>query len=357
MNGVEEKAFHQLIVFDATTTPPRPYFDLSDHLPAGATVCGRPVIEGERLFVPVFQGLRRIEIEVFAFDLEHCSPIWSRHIGSQPTRWISSRDLRGLIPEVELTWYAGEVLVSTSVGLLTRLDARTGYRRGVQFFPQLDEFEHRVKGPGRNLARFFGVPFPNLPAPRPRYPAPSLVIERSTGPLWVTLPPKAMHLIAVDLRTWRVAWKVPVEAQTTLLGMVGGEIALLDTGIRIGEHRMSYRTVALDGRHSRFADLELDLHESRTRAGELDLEGPLLVGMPRLLGHQLWIPTLNALEIFDVGTVSYEETQRKAGRVVPWPSGATGGTPFPVPGGKIVTVGRGDQGLGKLGYLEIFEAN
>ncbi len=352
--GGKEIAFHRLVVFDAESTPPKVHMDLSEHIPETDSVCGRPVIDGDRLFVPVFRGLRRVEIDVVAFDLKRRSKLWTRHLAGRSTRWISNRDLRGVLPEVELVLYGGELLVGCSFGMLSRLDTRNGHLRGVQFFPLFNEFENRVMHANTSLARFFGLPFPSLSSPRPRYPGPGLVIERPQGPLWVTLPPGSLFLLAIDLRTWTVAWKVPVEAQTSLLGMVDGAVAILDTGIDAGSNLMSYRTIGLDGRHARFADLELSVAVSVVKNEIVDPEGPLLVGMPRLFGRQLWVPSLTALEIFDVGALADHETRRTADRVIPWPTGATGGTPYPIPGGKMVTVGRGDPGLGRLGFLEIF---
>ena len=80
-----------------------------------------------------------------------------------------------------------------------------------------------------------------------------------------------------------------------------------------------------------------------------DVGQPLLVGAPRLAGGDLWIPTLAGLEIRDVRTPGAEETCR----LVAWPPGAHGGTPFPLSGGRLMTVYLGDITRGIGGFVEI----
>ncbi|MCA8962848.1 MAG: hypothetical protein KDC38_20130, partial [Planctomycetes bacterium] len=330
--------------------PPSLVCDVGEILEESATVCGKPVLIGRRLYVPTFSGVADVELRVTAIDLDRRQRLWQRSLGTRRTTWMCAHDLRGLLPSVELTSYGGEILIGTSFGTLVRLGAETGDYRGVQFYPQYDELEHRVRSNTRPI--FFGVLFVQLPAPRLRYPAKSPVIDTPRGPLWITLPPDSTNLIAMNLRTWTIEWRVPVERQTSLLGPLDGEIALLDVGVRCDGNTMSFRTVDTAGRHRRFFDLTLSVTSSPSPTGTADPEGPLLVGMPRRFGANLWVPTLAGIELFDLSDGA--ETRRVPRQVVAWPSGATGGTPYPLPGGGWLTVGRGDAGRGTLSYLEIY---
>ena len=76
---------------------------------------------------------------------------------------------------------------------------------------------------------------------------------------------------------------------------------------------------------------------------------PLLVGVPRLLGTTLYVPTTAGLEVWSVEPGA----EGTADRVLPWPEGSQGGTPTPLPGGGWVVVRRGDEELGTESALEI----
>lgn len=324
---------------------------LDGALPDDATPCGPPLVRGDRIYLAYFQGFREVELHVLAYDLAGNSALWDRFVGAYEVDWLCDRDLRNYLPEVFLDEYAGELLVHTNQGFLFRLGSDRGDWRGAFCYPR-HELEELFVGVH---ATYRGLRMQGLPDPRPRYPGPSLILERGAGraPLWVVLPADARHVIAIDLARWELAWTQPVPRQTQLLGGDANEILLLDNDIAVGSHELELRRLDPEtGRHRELRSLVLACRESKRLGGEPDPAGPLLRGVPRRVGGELWVPTLRGLEVFDLtasGTEPLEPT-----RVWKWPDGAVGGTAIPLGPGRLLTVHRGDEGLMTQGFLELF---
>lgn len=324
---------------------------LHSALPDDATPCGPPLVRGDRVYLPYFQGFREVELHVIAHDLVRDETLWDRFVGAYEVDWLCDRDLRNYLPEVFLDEYAGELLVHTNQGFLFRLGAARGDWRGAFCYPR-HELEELFVGVH---ATYRGLRMQGLPDPRPRYPGPSLLLDRGAerAPLWVVLPADARHVIAIDLARWELAWTQPVPRQTQLLGGDQNEILLLDNDIAVGEHELELRRLDPNtGRHRELRPLSLACRESKRLGGKPDPAGPLLRGVPRKVGSEIWVPTLRGLEVFDATARGTEPLE--PARVWKWPDGAVGGTTIPLGPGRLLTVHRGDEGLMTQGFLELF---
>lgn len=375
-------SYHRMVGLRSPTTPdasprrvapggsilsrePKPRLDLKIDraVPADATICGPPLVRGDVIFVPYFRGFREIEVSLLAYDLANSSVRWEQFLTSYSVDWLSAADLRNLLPEVFLEEYAGDLLVTLNHGLVVRLGARRGDQRGAFCYPR-HRLEELFVG-SRSIIR--GYRMQGLPDPRPRAPGPSFILEpkatdptntkKQRGPLWVVLPPDGRHVLGIDLDTWELAWTQPVPRRTHLLGHDEHGIVLVDLDIPLGEHELKLRRLDPEtGRHLQLKNIRLACRESKRPGGDPDPVGPLLRGIPRAVGSQLWIPTLTGIEVFSLNPAAPEEDDSPLDptRVWPWPNLSTGGTPIPVGSGRILTVHRGDAGLMSSGFLEIF---
>ena len=73
-----------------------------------------------------------------------------------------------------------------------------------------------------------------------------------------------------------------------------------------------------------------------------------------MAGDEVWIPTVSGLAVWDLRFPTAEPAGPT--RLLPWPAGSLGGTPFPLPGGRIATISRGDVEMGTESVFEIFAA-
>ncbi|MFQ5655299.1 MAG: hypothetical protein ACE5GW_11290 [Planctomycetota bacterium] len=339
----------------------------------GYTSLGPPRIDGDRIIIAAARGWREVELVLFAFAMGDGSLIWRRHLGTVPRHWHSNSDLRGVVPEATIVTHGGDLIVVHGAGWLARVAADSGEYRGAIIYSRysLDRLPHP------SAPTLAGDRFRVLPAPRPRYSGPPLVLPAAPEgrAALIVLPPDARELLAVDLERWQILWTHPVKPQTRLLGAHAGRLLLLDAGIPAGKKTLDLRSIdATTGRvlEDGWQTLEVagePQEPAPARRGDRGSRGsprgsgvggeppqdtrlaPLLTGVPRLVGDALWVPGTGGLEIWTL--------PRRGGgppdRVLPWPRTSRGGTPIPLGEGRIALLRRGDEGLKSSSALEILE--
>ncbi|MCI0652302.1 MAG: hypothetical protein L0Z55_10510, partial [Planctomycetes bacterium] len=328
-------------------------------LAAGWNIPGTPVTRGTRTFIPLCRGFREIELAVAAADLLTGECLWRRPLGSVRIESQSTSDVAALLPEMQLIAAGGDLIAVHAGGWLARLCQRTGEYRGVIAYPSFGDGSEEA----RSRISILSHVFRRAPAVRRRHAGPPVLAPRTHahGPLLIVAPPDARALLAVDLDRWEVEWRHEMAAESMALGCVGERIALLDAGIARGGHEAVVRLLDLDsGRIEWVSKLALRARvPEESAAADRDLH-PLLVGVPRLAGEELWIPTLAGLEIWSLGGGVIREALgggaeigRPADRVIAWPEGSPGGTPIPLGGCRLATVYRSDHALPYPSMLEI----
>ncbi len=326
---------------------------------AAWNLAGAPLFHEGVAYLPLCRGWHEVEMAIAALDLYEGALDWQRRLGVASIHWHSKHDLEALLPALELLAFGGDLVIVTPLGFLARLDRRTGENRGVLSYPRREP----APATGAEI-RVGGSRYRTRPAPRIRAPGPVVYLPRgaSAPPLLVLLPPDSRALLGLDLEAWSLAWRHELSALTQLLGESAGEILLLDAEIPRGGREVELRRIdpATGRLLSTPERLLLGSPPARPPIGEAPESSPLLTGVPRLAGREVWVPARTALEVFRLDRGALPKQPRAGGRppdlVLPWPEGCTGGTPIPLPGGRLALIGRGDVGLGTRGTLEIFAA-
>ncbi|MGE3163608.1 MAG: hypothetical protein AB7O52_01740 [Planctomycetota bacterium] len=317
---------------------------------AGATVCAPPRFADGCLYVLISRGWTEVQFEVIAIDLARAEVRWQRPLGvTKPL--LSLNDFRGMQRRGQLEPVGSDLVVIHDGGWITRVDRSTGGLCGVLGYPRhtMRESLHTASG-----FSFKGVEFKNFPAWRGRYLGPIVPLDLDRDrPGLLFLPPDSRHLLLIDLVDWRVRWfSGELTATTLFTGVQDGVAVLLDCGVPRAGNELTLRRIDWrSGAELPSAKLELEARIEAAKDHWWLATSPLLVGVPRLVGRELWIPTLAGLETWDV--VAPGEPSH---RVVPWPNGAFGGTLVPLPGERWASIGRGVPELRRPSVLEIFSA-
>ncbi|MFN0059248.1 MAG: hypothetical protein ACKVX7_12380 [Planctomycetota bacterium] len=342
--------FNHAYIFRSTTgRQPPTLVAYVKSLPPDSTICAPPLIANERLYLLAVRGLVHQELTLYCLRLTDGGIEWQRRLVNIKREWLASEDAHTLVPEARLAAVLGDIIVITGVGWVARVGADVGDYRGGLVYSRHDERDlpHVESGVNRYKLR-------KLPRPRLRYPGPDLVLSRDKrSPLFVFLASDARDLIAMDLERFTVEWAHAAEPQCQLLGQVGDELLLLDTTIAADGKEVRLRSVYTNGLLA--ADPQqiiLDSPELNYTAGNR-ARAPVLMGVPKLIGRELWIPTVRGLEIRALGF----DAPTSAPNILPWPTTADGGTPYLLPNGKLLTITRGNRELGKVSCVEIFDVD
>ncbi len=315
------------------------------------TQCGPALAVRDLVVIPRSRGFLQNEISLWAFDRDSGSLRWSRTLGRADPQAFPAFDLREILPTVYLKAWAGELLVSHNLGWLSRVGIEDGSYRGAYLYPRygLDDLPNRGK---TSIQR---IQFLGLAEPRLRNPGPSRVFERpGQGPLWVVLPPDSRHLLAINLDTWENEWPhQEAGRQEMVAGFVDQEVLLLNAEVLEGEWSIGLRRIDLEGRHRALASLKIRQVEKTSTNGPIGPFSPILVGAPRLVGRQIWVPTHTGLEIWELDQIDSSSAAPPA-RILPWPYLSEGGTPIPIDENRLITISRGFVEFFSQAELNIF---
>lgn len=331
--------------------------DALEEATAGATVSAPPLFADDCLYLLLSRGWSQVRLEVVAIDLVDAEVRWRRQLGAtEPMLSLGVYDFRGVLRTGQLVPVGSDLLVAHDAGWLARVDRSTGAYRGILGYPRYKMQDHVHESSSFSTN---GVQFQTLAAWRSRYLGP--VVYRSTATRDVALgetrvlilPPDSRHLLSVDPFGWRIAWhSSELTATTMLLGVDGDVAVLLDCGTPRGTHELKLRRFDLNTEEELPATtLRLDARFETTREHWWLPTSELLVGVPRLVGSAVWIPTLLGIEAWELSQLDEERH-----RVVVWPQGAFGGTVVPIPGNRWVAISRGVSELKRPSVLEVLSA-
>ncbi|MGE4618280.1 MAG: hypothetical protein AAEJ04_00565 [Planctomycetota bacterium] len=318
----------------------------------GFTVAPSPQIVGDQLFLIATRGWSEVETWAFAFNISTSQPdqereLWRRKLGVEQLEAHSLNDLRDKISQSAIACRDDDLVISRSNGAIDLLAAASGEHRATLHMPHWRNKDL----PAHSGIRWGNNRFMSYPTIRPRAHC-SIEIPSDRSMPWLILPPAGKMLIALELDPWRIRWSRPMEREETLLGIQQGTAWILDAGVLQEDHRITL--TGFDPRNSttQYGPWKLELtgdpHSLLHKAEENQAVVPLLRGNPRIVGHQLWVPTTGGLEQFSLSDGSALGIRK-------WPQGSTGGTPLPLTRGRLLLTSRGDTALPGRSSVKLLE--
>ncbi len=309
----------------------------------GFTTAATPHIDGDHLWLVATRGWSEVETWVFAFDIARHKELWRRKLSMEQLSAHSLRDLRDKIAQVSIARRHDDLIVSRSCGAIDLLSASSGEHRATLQLPRWITNEL----PSHSGVRWGNHRFQSYPQIRSRNHAAISVPSNQNDP-WILIPHDGKILIALEQNNWRIRWSRPASRETTLLGIKDGLAWILDAGVTQGERQISL--VGVDPRYGNEKagpwQLTLMTPEPKPTPQERSEVAPMLRGVPRLVGQELWVPTSAGIEVFSTTDGSYRELKN-------WPQGSGGGTPLPLDNGRMLVTRRGDTAVDTSSAIEL----
>lgn len=302
-----------------------------------STIVAPPLFVGDLLIVVSTRGWFEVEFSALALDLNTGKIAWRRPLGIV-TPQIDTLHYRDQIREARLDRCGHRIVVSVDGGWSSALDVTTGAHLGtlVQDLPpspppfaagnsKIQQLIHR----SRVVVHLTG---------RHQYTGPTLRVPHADGERLVFLPPRGLHLLALQPQDMRCLWQSqPFSDTTCLLGAHDGHAILLDLFTSKGDQTIALLRVNLEtGELVTRRMLSVPLPAAAWN------DEAIVLGPPQLHGAEVWVPTLTGIAIWGLPTLPAAPPGPLPPTTLrPWPTGSVGGSVFPLPGGGLLTITRG----------------